>query len=127
MSNNDPLESLKHRGYFYSQGVPNSDTLTIPQLTAVAKFYLCRIYKLPLRNPIWDTYTTEELLIEYYAHLFHNNKEFREEFEANSGLSKDYYEDFADFAEKEIEKSQKEREEKATELEEKISFNPNDL
>ena len=45
-----------------------------------------------MKDPIWDEYTSEEILVEYYALLFHNSKDQAEKFlqKINGVNSSDY-------------------------------------
>lgn len=121
---NDPLVSLKYKGYCRSNTAPGEE-LTLEDLTNYAKFILCKHSKRLMKDPIWDEYTDEEILVEYYAHLYSNNEEMRKEFEAqiNAG-SQVYGEDIYEWLEAQDKKLKEEHEKKLRELPEKISFSP---
>lgn len=81
------------------------------------------------KDPIWDKYTDEELMIEYFSVLFRSDKIRREEFERDIAkhTGKTNYDDFLEFADKAIENNEQELEEKSDSLPDKISFTPDSL
>jgi len=54
---------------------------------------------------VWDNYTDEQIIIEYYAILFEKDPKFRAEFEAETGTP---IEDDIDWMEREIARNQAE-------------------
>jgi hypothetical protein len=80
-----------------------------------------------MKDPIWDSYTIEELLIEFYAHQFEDNKEFRLKFEYELDLGADLVEDFVAWADRQIEKEVKIKHEQLGEAEGHIKFSPVDV
>lgn len=120
----DPLESLKFKGYCWAQTPPGDDT-TIPDLVTFAKFFLCKMANRLWKDPIWEQYTDEEILIEYFAHLFSKDDVARKEFEVqiNAG-EKLYGEDIYEWLDQKIKTNQEEMETKLDELPEKVSFSP---
>ncbi len=120
----DPLKSLKYKGYCWAHTPPGDDT-SIVDLTNYAKFYLCKHSNRLWKDPIWDEYTDEEILIEYFSHLFSKDEAARKEFEVemNAGTAV-YGEAIFDWLDKMVENNQKEMEEKLDAMPEKVSFSP---
>ena len=88
----DSLENIKYIGYCISQLPPKEATLEWDDFIEYVKFQLCRINKRLMKDPIWDEYREEELLVEYYAHLYHNSAEERNKFiNALGGIDEDIY------------------------------------
>lgn len=122
----DRYLGIKHLGYRISQ-LPNPYSLN--DLLKYAKFILAEKSGRLLKDPIWDEYTIEELLMEFFAHQFHTNKEFLTEFESANGLAftQDSLEDFVAWADKQIAEEGKIKEKLLDESEEKVSFSPDDV
>jgi hypothetical protein len=118
----DPYKNLKTLGYNLSQ-LP--DKYNLKELTRYAKFYLASKTGTLLKDPIWDTYTTEEMLTEFYAYLM-EDREYRLRFEQESGI-KGEVDDFASWAEKKIQEDSKVRDKVLGQMEENIKFSPNDV
>lgn len=123
----DPLQRLKQAAYYKVFGDPEQENYTFDELLNVAKSYLCNVTNRLLADPIWDNYSNEELLVEYYAQLFMRDQGFRQAFETNSEVGKSEYDDFLQFADRKIEEAEQERQQLLDGLEEKISFKPNDV
>lgn len=120
----DPLQALKFKGYCWAQTAPGDDT-TITDLTTFAKFYLCKHSNRLWKDPIWEEYTDEEILIEYFAHLFSKDQSARTEFETqiNAG-SQLYGEDVYEWLDKMVKQNQEETQQKLEDLPTKVSFVP---
>ena len=123
----DPLLALKHIGYCWSQTPPSEDgSVSYEDFVAHAKFSLCRLTHTLMKDPIWESYTIEEILVEFYAHIFSLNKDERIQFEATlQGSNPDIY----DWLDKMVEKNQEETNQKIKEmgLEDSLSFTPKSL
>lgn len=120
----DPLTALKYRGYVRAITVPGEET-TLEDFVSFAKFFLCKQTRRLWKDPIWDSYTDEEILIEYFAHLFFTDKSARTEFEVNAFSGTDTYgEDIYDWLDRKIAENQAEREKKLDEMPDKVSFSP---
>ena len=117
----DPLRNLKYLGYKISQ-LP--EKYTLKQFVDFAKFQLAKKTRRLLKDPIWDDYTVEELLVEFYAHQFEENKEFRIAFEQEIGALAEDVDDFNAWADKQM---AKERAKTLGATEDKVSFSPNDV
>lgn len=121
---NDPLQPLKVRGYARALTLPGEDS-TLEDFTTFAKFFLCRQTHRLFKDPIWDEYTDEEILIEYFAHLYTIDKTARSDFEVQAFSGEAMYgEDVYDWLDRMIAKNQEEREKKLDEMPDKVSFSP---
>lgn len=120
----DPYKGLKYIGYRQSQ-LPT--TYSLADLTKYAKFYLAHKTKTLLKDPIWDEYTVEELLVEFYAHQMVDNKEFRIQFESQMGDIDGSVDDFASWADKQISEEAKIRDETLDQMEDSVSFDPSEV
>jgi len=120
----DPYKNLKRLGYNTSQ-LP--ERYNKDQLVTYAKFSLAKFSKRLLKDPIWDEYTEEELLIEFFAHQFEDNDKLRIEFEQEMNLNQGVVDDFAAWADKKMAEDAKEREQIMGEAEDSISFSPDDV
>lgn len=118
----DPFKNLKHIGYCMSQW----NVAGLDDLVTYARFQLCLKTKTLMKDPIWDTYTKEEILAEFYAHQFTTNKEFLKQFELELNIADGVVDDFADWADKQIAKEAEIRAKTLESMEEKVSFNPAD-
>lgn len=79
-----------------------------------------------MKDPIWEEYREEELLAEYYAHVYSVNKEERAKIEAILQGADEYIHDWLDSM---IEKNQDEVKNKIKEmdLEDSLSFTPESI
>jgi hypothetical protein len=77
----DPLFKLKHIGYVMAVGAPRGKG-DLEDLVQNCKFMLCHARGYLMEDPVWDKYTDEQILTEYFAMEFRNNNDFRKEFEA---------------------------------------------
>lgn len=119
-SDSDFLKRIQYIGYCMSQMPPQGVDMEWEDFIIYAKFQLCRINKVLVKDPIWDTYKDAEILTEYYAHLYYNEPEKRDKFISElNGVSEDVY----DWLDSQIEKNQKEMQKD----EESLSFNPDTL
>ncbi len=78
----DQFTSLKYKGYCRSQ-LPPGEGRTMDDFANYAKFFICQQAKVLWNDPIWDTYTIEGIIVEYYAYLFELDGKLRKEFEAS--------------------------------------------
>lgn len=116
----DHLRNLKWMGYRLSQ-LP--DSYALKDLVRFAKFQLAVMSHRLLKDPIWDEYTVEELLVEFYAHQFMNNKDFRLRFEQEMRMNDDVVDDFAAWADAQMAKEAK----IIGGVEDSVKFNPQDV
>lgn len=76
-------------------------------------------------DPLWDSYTDEELLIEYFSHVFASDEAARKNFEVEMDVGADIYgEDIYDWLDSKIKENQEEMTQKLDNLPEKISYVP---
>lgn len=99
---NDPFFRIKNIAYNISQ-LPS--TITLADFIRFAKFQICQKKKMLYYDPIWDKYADEQILVEYYAILFDEDKTAREDFEVKANISSEYEAEWMDQA---IEKNKKE-------------------
>lgn len=76
----DKFDRLRYMGYCWSKLPPEEEGMNFEDLVHYAKFQLCATNHRLMKDPIWDEYTSEEILIEYYALLFHNSEEQAKKF-----------------------------------------------
>lgn len=89
----DKFDRLRYIGYCWAKLPPgDDDSFELDDFVAYCKFQLCRATNRLIKDPIWDEYTVEEILVEYYALLYHNNEEQAQEFlKKLSGVSQNDY------------------------------------
>jgi hypothetical protein len=117
---NSRLDRLKYVGWCWSQLPPEGATFTFEDLIQYAKFQLSVQKRVLLKDSIWDQYTDEELLAEYYANLFQKNEDARLEFQKLIEGGDD--DEFLAWANKKARQAKEERESGA-DLEE-VEFTP---
>ena len=118
----DPLKRIKYIGYCMAR-LPDG-VITLEDYVRYAKFFLAsKTHKL-MKDPIWDSYTTEELLAEFFAHQFEVNKRFLETFEDDMMDELGKSDDFSDWADKQMAKDRREKEKLLGEMDQRISFDP---
>lgn len=122
--NKDIFERLKYIGYCWSNLPPENVETDLEDFIRYCKFQLCKASNRLMKDPIWEEYCEEEIIAEYYAHLYATSKDAREKFEhALQGMDEDIY----DWLDKMIAENQKELENKSDELEEGFDFAPDSL
>ena len=120
----DPLLQLKYKGYCLAK-TPPGDGTTLEDLVNYAKFALCKMSRRLWKDPIWDQYTDEEILIEYFANLFAKDEKVCKDFEVSIDSGTEIYgDDIYDWLDKKVAENQKEQEKKLSELPDRISFSP---
>lgn len=120
---NDPLKYIKTFAYGRVQSVPGEEP-TIDDLVNMAKFSLCKRCSRLWKDPVWEDYTPEEILIEYFSYLFAENETLRKEFEGEMDLGNKAYADIYNWLDQQVALNQNETRKKLDELPEKISFSP---
>lgn len=75
----DPLFGLKYIAYLRSE-VPDPETMDHEVFLNFAKWQVCKVRNVLWNDPVWDAYTDEEIVIEFFAIRFDESKEFRAEF-----------------------------------------------
>lgn len=121
--NKDIFERLKFIGYCWSNLPPEEADIELEDFVRYCRFQLCKASNRLMKDPIWEEYIDEEIIAEYYAHLFSKSEAEREKFEA---VLQGYDEDIHDWLDKMIENNQKEVQEKSEELE-GFEFSPDSL
>lgn len=92
----DRFFRLKYMGYCMSQMPPEEATIEFDDFVKFAKFQLCRASKRLMKDPIWEDYSDEEILIEYYAILYDKSQEEKAKLEAEfSGVESTSFDDWA--------------------------------
>jgi hypothetical protein len=119
----DPFFRPKYIGYCWSE--TPLDKVMFEDLSNFAKFQLCLATNRLMKDPVWDSYTTEEILVEFFARKFSKDRNYLKEFELS--LAKNEINDFGLWADKLIDMDNKEKEEKIKNLEENITFSPTDV
>jgi len=109
----DPFFNLKYLAYCMSQQPANRSDVDLSDFVRFAKYNICQERGVLFWDPVWEGYTDEHILIEYYAILLEKDSNFREEFEAKISSTLD--DSDVDWMDKMIEENQKEREAKAKE------------
>jgi len=119
----DPTFRLKYIGFCQAVRPSLEEKVSISDFVNFAKFQMCAEYKIPMKADIWDKYTKEEILAEFFALKFHNDKEEAKAFEAELlGLADD---DFA-WMSKQVKENQKNIK-KLKEAQKDFNFSPKDL
>ena len=124
----DPFYRLKYMGYCLSQLAPDGIPTTFGDYVEYAKFHLSVDKHVLMEDPLWEKYTDEMILVEFFANLFTKSKERLQEFELTfKGLTT--VDEFNDWADKMIAQNKIELEEKAKtlDLEDSINFSPESL
>lgn len=98
----DNLDTLKYIGFCLASLPPEGVRTTKENFIEFVKFQLSLEKKVLLKDKIWDSYSDEELIVEYFAILYAKNEEAKKDFESKV-LSNS--EDILDFFDKEIEKN----------------------
>jgi hypothetical protein len=120
----DPYRNLKFIGYKKGQ-LP--ERYTLKEFTEFCKMQLASKTRTLLKDPIWDSYTSEELIIEFYAHQFLENDKARMMFETELGSGNETVDEFSAWADKQIQKEAKIRDGVLGESEDSIKFSPEDV
>lgn len=120
----DPYKKLKYIGYRMVQ-LPNP--YSRQDLIRYAKFQLAAKTNRLLLDPIWDSYTEEGLLAEFYAHQMSENERFLQEFESSLGDIYGVVDEFDAWANKQMAEEAKIRDKVMGETEDSVSFSPGDV
>ena len=78
MSSSDVLYGLKYIALHRTELCDKS--VSISDLTNYAKWQLCQARNILWLDPIWEKYTQEEILIEFFSMRFDLDEKLREEF-----------------------------------------------
>lgn len=102
----DRFQKLKLMGYCLAFLPPQGIDTSLKDFVEFAKYQLCKERHLLMKDPIWETYGDEEILVEYYAVLFEKNQTLKAEFEA-ALVKQDV--DFMQWLDKELRENEKKR------------------
>src|SRR5690348_9879206 len=93
----DPFIGLKYIAYHRSVLGGLEDVKTDDELLQNAKWQICKARNILFKDPIFDTYSAEELMIEFFTIQFDENEEAKEAFKLKmQGKTKPAYEWFDD-------------------------------
>lgn len=120
----DPLFRIKYLGYNMSQ-LPEG--AKFQDFVRFCKFHLCVKSGRLMKDPIWESYTPEAIVVEFFAHRFVVDEDFRAQFEFAMEVGKSVVDDFNAWADKQIGQARKEREEMRNGVEDRIQFDPSDV
>lgn len=119
---NDPFFRIKYLGYCLAR---TPELMDYDDFVRFCKFQLAHRTNTLLKDPIWDKYTSEEIIVEFFAHKFESDRDARNDFEIMMEYGKNAVDEFSDWADKQMAKSKKEREEHQIDvLDDSVSFNP---
>lgn len=121
----DVFFNLKFIAYCWSQMPPGS--LDLKNFAKHCQFQLCHINKVLMKDPVWDKYTNEEIIAEYFAHRMQTEDNFLKEFEIYMAADGGEIMDFDSWADVQMKKDDDERAAKLRELEDKVDFSPDDV
>lgn len=119
----DRFLKLKHIGYCWSQSVVG-DT-KFQDFVKYCQFQLCVLNRVLMKDPVWDEYTQEEILAEYFAHAFQRDPNFVKEFEIS--LAKGEILDFGAWADLQMKLEAEAEEAKILGQEDRVAFQPEDV
>lgn len=74
----DLFFNLKSIAY-HRTALPDAN-ITKEDIINYAKWQICKSRNVLWKDPIWDDYTPEDILVEYFAILFDDNEENKEAF-----------------------------------------------
>lgn len=113
----------------YKRATLEGDTVDLDDFVEFCRMHLCHTYKVPFNSSVWDSYTDEQVMIEYFALKFIREEKFRSEFENKlkgiepvEELSED---EFLEWAKQMEINNRKEVEELKQSMEKSIDFTPN--
>lgn len=121
----DPFFRIKHIGYCMSdmpsQKADSADFLNF------CKFQLCVQTRRLMKDPIWDSYTPEEIMAEYFAWKFHLSAEAKNEYELALGDKHGAIDDFSKWADDQMKKEAEIEKQVLESHEDRVSFKPQDV
>jgi len=81
----DPFFPLKYLGYCLAMTPPEGDKIGLDAFVEFARFQLCEARNVLRKDAVWDNYSDEEVLIEYYAILMSKDETLRKKMELELG------------------------------------------
>lgn len=115
----DVFRRLKDRAYV--RAFMDTEKGDLSDFVSFAKNYLCLKTNTLYKAPIWETYTNEEILVEYFTHLFTTVPQFKTEYESATGIVD---EDLHAWFDTQIANNKVEIEKKIADLPETVVFEP---
>ena len=100
----DPFLKLKHIAYCIASPPFKTNDASLEAFVKYARHQICVTKNILYFDPIWDSYSDEQVLVEYYALRFEKDKDFLEQFEVEV-INDGKMEDDIDWMEKEIAKN----------------------
>lgn len=128
MADKDIFYNLKK--FAYNRVFLPEQNIDIEDFCNFCKMHLCNTYKVPYKSPLWESYSDEDIMIEYFALKFLKDEEFKKEFKAQLQgkiVHKDQMteDEFADWADKMESENKRELDKLKETMVETINFNPN--
>lgn len=120
----DKFLTLKYMGFCMSQLPPDEAGTSFEDFVRYAKFQLSVDKHRLMEDEVWEKYTEEQILVEYFANVFSKSKEERERFEIQLSGSDP---DINNWFDKMIEQNQQEISEKLKAQEEQVKYVPESL
>jgi len=113
----DPFFKLKTIAYIRTKFPQGFETVNL--FVDHCKTTLCFNLKIAYKDPLWDSYTDEEIIIEYYCHVYNTNKAEADKMRASFVKE----EDFFAWTEKMMKKNEEDLDKKREEMED-VNFSP---
>lgn len=120
----DQFYNIKYIGYCWASLPPEEAETNFIDFVNFCKFQLCKTNHKLMLDPIWDQYNEEEIVAEYYAHMYASSKEAKDSFEAVLRGARD---DIYDWLDKMVSDNQKEMGKKSEEMGEGFDFKPESI
>ena len=120
----DIFFNLRYIGYCTAFMPPEGIDADLKDLLNYAKFQLCQARNILMKDPIWDSYSDEELLVEYFAVLLSNDKEKKDEF---ATILAGGDPDLLDWFKKMEDQNKKDLEKQLSKQKDELTFNPSDI
>lgn len=121
----DKIKSLKNVGY-YCANIPEKDA-TYEDFVRFCKFSLCMTTNTLMLDPVWDNYDEENIIAEYYAHVFAKNPEEANKFMSELQITDEAKDNVYDWLDKMVEENQGELKDLPTDGDDEVDFSPDNL
>lgn len=79
----DPFFALKYIAWCRTQLPPEEAELEEIDFVHYAKWSICRERGILFKDPVWDGYTPEDIMVEFFAIGFDNSEEIRDAFQSS--------------------------------------------
>ena len=114
-------------GFCMSQLPPDGFGTNFGDYMNFVQYSLSKHYKIPVKSDVWDKYTDEELIVEFYAVRYDTDEDEKNKMEGIieglTGGDDDIYSWF----DRKIKENQEENKEKQSEMEDDVSFSPDTM